>query len=141
MGFVLLIFTILSLSFSQPNIVIEDLWVREVPPVSTMSAAFLKIKNTGDEEDYLIKVESEIAEIAEIHISSVKEGIIRMRRVKEVIIPPGQTVTFKPMGMHVMLINLKKTLREGEKVRFKFVFRKSGSIIAEGTVRKGRSVR
>jgi copper(I)-binding protein len=124
----LFFFLVFAFAFSKPEIVVEEPWVREVPPVSTMSAAFFKLRNVGDEDDFLIGVKSPVAEVAEIHTTLMEDGMMKMRMIKEVRIPAGGSVEFKPMGKHIMLINLKKPLKRGEKVKLTLIFRKSGSI-------------
>ncbi|NPA42027.1 MAG: copper chaperone PCu(A)C [Aquificae bacterium] len=130
----LLIF-IVSVGFAKPHILVEDPWVREVPPVSTMSAGFMKIINTGKEDDYLIGVESPVSEVAEIHTTIMEDGMMKMRKIEQVKIPAGQTVEFKPMGKHIMLINLKKPLKAGDKVKITLIFKKSGKITVTAPVR------
>ncbi len=134
----LLLLLIAGIVLSKPRIVVEDPWVREVPPVSTMSAAFMKIKNIGDEKDYLIGVKTDASQIAEIHTTVMEEGMMKMRRLDRVEIPAGGTVEFKPMGKHIMLINLKRPLKAGEKVRITLVFEKSGEITVSAPVKSMR---
>ncbi len=126
----------ISLVFSQPKIVVENPWIREVPPVSTMSAMFMTLKNEGNEEDFLIGVETDISRIAEIHTTIMEEGMMKMRRIEKVRIPPNGKVEFKPMGKHIMLIDLKRPIREGEKVNVILIFEKSGRIELEVPVKR-----
>ncbi len=130
-----LFFLLLSLTFAETHIVVEDPWVRAVPPVSTMSAAFMKIKNTGKEEDYLVGVKSSVSKTAEIHTTIMEDGLMKMRQLKEVRIPPGESVEFKPMGKHIMLIDLNKPLRAGDKVKLILIFKKSGEITVTAPVK------
>lgn len=126
---------IVGLVFSQPRLIIENPWVREVPPVSTMSAAFFTLKNVGNEDDYLVGVESTVSETAEIHTTVMEDGMMKMRPLKEVKVPAGGSVEFKPMGNHVMLINLKKPLKAGDKVDIVLIFRKSGKVNVSAPVK------
>ena len=123
-------------ALSKPKIIVEDPWVRAVPPVSTMSAAFMKVRNAGDEDDYLIGARSEVSKITEIHTTVMEDGMMKMRRMKEVKVPAGGLVEFKPMGKHIMLIDLKRPLKAGEKIRITLIFKKSGEITVEAPVRR-----
>ncbi len=138
MGLLLSLLLSAAVLWAQPRIVVEDAWVRAVPPVSTMSAAFFRIRNTGDERDYLVGVRSGVAETAEIHTTVMEDSMMKMRRLNEVEIPPGKTVEFRPMGKHIMLIDLKKPLREGERVKLTLIFRKSGEISVTAEVRRSK---
>ena len=122
-----------GLVFAQPNIKVEDAWVRAVPPTSKMSAAYMVIKNEGNEPDKLVDVSNNASQITEIH--ETVEG--KMRRVKAIEIPAGKKVDLKPGGYHIMLINLNKPLKEGDKVELILKFEKSGEIKVEAPVRKG----
>ena len=126
-----------AFSFGVPKIVVKDPWVREVPPVSTMSAAFMEIYNEGDEDDYLIGVETDVARVAELHTTIMEGGMMRMRKLEKVKVPAKGKVSFKPMGKHIMLIDLKKVLRAGEKVKLTLIFKKSGRVEVQAPVRRG----
>ncbi|MDQ7037966.1 MAG: copper chaperone PCu(A)C [Aquificota bacterium] len=133
----LLVFLVwVAFSLAGPKIVVEDAWVRDVPPVARTTAVFMKIRNLGDEEDTLLKVISPVAERAEIHETIAEEGVMKMRPVDRLAIPPGSTVYLRPMGKHIMLMGLKDTLNRVGKVRLVLIFEKSGRIVVEAPVRK-----
>ncbi len=122
-----------GLSLAQPKIEVKDAWVREVPPTSKMSAAYMIIENKGKEADRLVDASNNVSEITELH--ETVEG--RMRRVKAIEIPAGGKVELKPGGLHIMLINLKKPLKEGDTVELTLKFEKSGEVKVQAPVRKG----
>ena len=132
---VLLLVLFLTTAFSEPRIVVEDAWVREVPPVSRNTAVFMRIINTGDEEDELVGVTSPVAERAELHETREAGGVVRMRRVKSLTLGPGEYVELRPMGVHIMLISLKEHLKPGGGVELVLIFRKSGRIRVRAEVR------
>jgi copper(I)-binding protein len=58
---------------------------------------------------------------------SVKDGdIVRMREVKGYDIPAKGSFELKPNGSHLMLVDIKRPLKEGEKVPVLLKFEKSG---------------
>ncbi|MEJ7619494.1 MAG: copper chaperone PCu(A)C [Aquificaceae bacterium] len=124
---------LVGLSLAQPKIEVKDAWVREVPPTSKMSAAYMVIENKGKESDKLVDASNNVSEITELH--ETVEG--KMRRVKAIEIPAGGKVELKPGGLHVMLINLKKPLKEGDTVELTLKFEKSGEVKVQAPVRKG----
>ncbi len=123
------------ISLAKPEISVQEPWVREVPPVSTMSAAFMKVTNTGDEDDYLVGASSDIAQVVEIHTTVMEGGLMKMRKLEKVKIPAGETVEFRPMGKHIMLIDLKKPLKRGDRVNITLIFEKSGKISVTAPVK------
>ncbi len=122
-----------GVTFAAPKISIENAWVREVPPTSKMSAAYMIIKNEGDEADKLIDASNNASKITELH--ETVDG--KMRRVKAIEVPAGGKAELKPGGLHIMLINLNKPLKEGDSVEITLKFEKSGEIKITAPVKKG----
>lgn len=52
----------------------------------------------------------------------LKDGMMKMRKVELIDIPAGDTVELKPGGHHLMVIGLKKALKEGDKVTIALQF-------------------
>ncbi|MDW8433699.1 MAG: copper chaperone PCu(A)C [Aquificaceae bacterium] len=122
-----------GLVLAQPKIEVKDAWVREVPPTSKMSAGYMVIENKGDQPDKLVDARNDASEITELH--ETVEG--KMRRVKAIDVPAGGKAELRPGGLHIMLINLKKPLKEGDTVEIVLKFEKSGEIKVQAPVRKG----
>ncbi|MGE0369189.1 MAG: copper chaperone PCu(A)C, partial [Candidatus Dadabacteria bacterium] len=82
-----------SYSHAEDTVTVTDAWVREVPPASTISAAYMKIANNGDKDDKVTGASSTAAETTEIHLSSVDDkGVAKMEKVDEVAVAAGGTV-------------------------------------------------
>ena len=96
-------------------IVVRDAWIREPPPRSP-AAGYLVIENRGGDPVELVAVATEAAERAEIHVMEYKDDRMTMRRVSELQIPAGEEVALKPGGAHLMLMELRQPLRDGDEV-------------------------
>lgn len=96
-------------------IVVRDAWIREPPP-SSPAAAYLVIENRGGEPVELVAVATEVAEQAEIHRMEHKDDRMTMRQVAELQIPAGGEVALEPGGAHLMLMELRRPLRDGDEV-------------------------
>jgi copper(I)-binding protein len=61
------------------------------------------------------------------------EGNMAMQMVKQDNIPvaAGETITFKPGSLHVMLIGLNKDLKEGDTITLTLMFEQAGEITLE----------
>lgn len=81
----------------------RDAWIRETPPGRTVSAGYLTIDNAGPEPLTLVAASSSQAARVEFHTHSHVDGMMRMRRVEEVEVPAGGSVSFAPGGLHLML--------------------------------------
>lgn len=111
-----------------------------IPGAST-GAAFMIIKNKGNEADRLIGASTPLAEITEIHQNLIDpdDGRMMMRKIKGIDIPAKGQAILKPTGYHVMFIKLGGPLKIGIDVPVTLLFEKMGEIeinvpvIAPGT--------
>ncbi len=133
--FLYVLLLVIAVSFSS-EVVVEEPWVREPPPTSKVAGAFMVILNKGKEADTLVSVSSDIADRTEIHKTIMKNGRMSMRRVNSIVIKPGSKVEFKPGGYHIMLIGLKKSIREGERVKIELEFKRAGTLRVDFPVKK-----
>lgn len=97
------------------NLLLDDGWVRAVPPVSANSAGYFRLINQGNKAYTLIGVFTPMAEAGELHETITRQdGSRSMRRLSEVIVEGGKTVLFQPGGKHLMLFRLTRPLQSGE---------------------------
>ena len=81
------------------------------------------------EPDRLTGASVEIAGRGEVHEMSNENGVMKMRELERgVEIRPGQTVELKPGGFHLMFMDLKAGLKEGDTIRGTLVFEKAGTV-------------
>jgi periplasmic copper chaperone A len=113
-------------------------WSRPTSGPNKLGAAYLTLKNAGQEADTLQSVSSPGAEKVEIHEHTQDaSGIMRMRPVAGGLkIPAGGTVEFKPGGYHLMLFGLKHNLEEGQQIPLKLHFMQAGDLDVEVKVEK-----
>ena len=71
---------------------------------------------TAKQGTRLVGVSSPAAGIAEVHEMKVEKDVMKMRSVPELDLPAGQTVSLKPGGYHVMLLDLKAPLAKDSTV-------------------------
>ena len=109
-------------------LVIESAFTRATAEGAKVGAGYLTIRNTGSAPDTLVSVETSVAGRGEIHDMTMTDGVMRMRRLADgVEIPAGGSIALKPGGMHLMLMDLKQQLVEGEKVTVKLTFKSGAS--------------
>lgn len=117
------------------KIEVKDTWIRTSAQGSN-SALFFEVVNNSDNPDTLLSAESNLAEVVEVHETFKRENdMMGMRKVNFVVIPPKSTVKFKPRDLHVMLIKLKKDLRQNEKGDATLLFKIAGKIKVNAIVR------
>ena len=102
-------------------------WTRAAGQGGT-GAGFLAISNRGSAADRLVGASSPVARVTELH-THVREGeVMRMRPVPAIELPPGQTVTLQPGGLHLMLIGLGQPLVQGQAVPVTLRFERAGEV-------------
>lgn len=139
---VLFVFVLVNFSTAQENqnqkskIQIHNPWVR-VAAQGANTALFFVVENAGGKPDTLISAESKIADIVEVHETYSKgNDMMGMREVKFVEVPPKSKVEFKPRSLHVMLIDVVKDLKTGDKVEAVLVFKHAGKIKVNAVVQE-----
>ena len=120
--------------FKQGAITVDRPWTRATT-VRT-GAAYMNLKIAGSVSDRLVKVTSPDAEMVEIHTMAMEGGVARMREVKTIDVKPGAATQLKPGGFHLMMIGLKRPLREGESIKLSLTFETAGTIEIDATVEK-----
>lgn len=98
------------------TLIVEEAQVRAVPPVSTTTAAFMLLRNPGEQDLAVLDAFSPAAENTELHNHVEEDGVMQMRRVQAINVPAGGSVELAPGGLHLMLIDLVETLEEGDQV-------------------------
>jgi len=114
---------------------IDHPWSRATPKGAKIGAGYVSIKNTGSMADRLVGGSFADAGKVEIHQMTMDQGVMKMRPVAGgVEIKPGERVELKPDGMHLMFIDLKQPLKNGEQVAGTLEFEKAGTVPVQYTV-------
>lgn len=103
----------------------------------TNAVGYMVLANRGRRVDVLEKVESPVAASVEMHESSMAGGIMSMKPVEAVSVPPGGQVTFGPGAYHLMIIGLKRTLTAGDEVPATLSFASGAKVRARFAVTSG----
>jgi copper(I)-binding protein len=131
---VLLLLAALVATPAWSQVTVENAWARATPPGAKIAAGYLMVRNAGG-ADRLVSASSPAAEKVETHVT-IKEGdVSRMRMVKGYDVPANGMLELAPGGAHLMLVNLKAPLKEGDKVPLVLHFQKAGDVKTELAVR------
>jgi periplasmic copper chaperone A len=116
------------------DVQITDAWARATPGGAQSAAAYVSIESTSG--DKLTGVSTPAAQKADIHSMTMDDGVMRMRQVDSVDLPPGQKVTLKPGGYHIMMTGLAKPLEVGQSFPMTLDFATAGAKQVTVTVEK-----
>ena len=101
------------------QLAVRDAWLRATVPAQTVAGAFMQLTSPVDAR--LIEASSPAARAVEIHEMAMEGNMMKMRQIPGLDLPAGKSVMLRPGGYHLMLIDLKGQLKDGEAVPFTLV--------------------
>jgi copper(I)-binding protein len=107
---------------------VEHAWSRATPKGADIGVVYLTVVNRGADADRLLSASSPRADKIELHSAKNENGVMQMAQLVSLDVPPGGTVAFKPGALHMMMIGLKRQLKQGDAIPPTLVFEKAGAI-------------
>ena len=89
---------------AKPPLVATDIVITQPMPGRHMSAGYISLTNNTDAAINITHVVSPDFETVEMHESLLEDGIAKMRRIEELLIPANSTVSLERGGKHLMLM-------------------------------------
>jgi len=116
----------------KAGIGVEHPYAMMTAPGQVHGAIFIeRIHNDGKESDQLIGAKSPASATMEVHTMTMEGGVMKMREIPGIEIPAKGKVSLargSKEGYHLMLMNLKAPLKEGEKIKATLIFKKAGEM-------------
>lgn len=105
---------------AHAQVTVKDAWVRATVPQQKATGAFMQL--TAAKDARLVSASSSLTPLVEVHEMAMQDNVMRMRQVPALDVPAGKAVELKPGGYHVMLLDLKQQVKEGDTVPLTLVF-------------------
>ena len=99
---------------------VEGAWARASVQGQTGTGAFMRL--TAQDGARLVRAESPAAGVTEVHEMKMEGDVMKMRAIPALELPAGKTVELKPVGYHVMLLDLKAPLAKDTALPLTLVF-------------------
>jgi hypothetical protein len=112
------------LEAAAQSVKVGNAWVRAPAPGQKTASVYVEL--TSERNAALVAAGSPAAAGVEMHTMSMDGGIMRMRAVPRIELPAGRTVKLGPGGLHLMLIEVRKPLKAGDKVRLVLSVQETG---------------
>lgn len=130
-------------SSTAPEIKAKNVWSWPVEAMQddrgnshSTGVVYFTLVNDGG-SDRLLGARTDVAEVVEIHETKAQGDRMNMQLVKDgVEVSSNGQLQFKPGGLHMMLIGLKRSLNAGDKFKVVLEFEQSGLITVESKVRQ-----
>jgi copper(I)-binding protein len=99
---------LLNSAYLAADLYIVDGWVNKPVAGVSNAAAYMTVRNTENNLQRIVSVRCEGAARCHLHQVIHEKGIIRMKGVSAVDLPPKGDTVLKPGGMHIMLMGLQE---------------------------------
>lgn len=114
------------------DVVVEGAWARASIGTTRPSAAYMTIRNTGDEAVTLTDLKTDLAMRPAVHRTATNEqGVSSMTPAGEIDIAPGEAVALEPGGLHAMLMMLRRPMVEGGTFELMLSFSDGGEVVVQ----------
>ena len=110
------------------DISLENVRARDTKPGTNNSAIFMNIKNASNADVKLVGVHSSVCKSTEIHTHKMENGMMAMVQVEDAIIPKNGETKLAPGGLHIMLMDLNRPIKDGDNVDLELKFSNGESI-------------
>ncbi len=110
------LFTLLMMAAlpALAQVTVSEPWVRATVAAQKATGAFMTLTSTQAVK--VVGASSPAAGAVEVHEMKMENDMMKMRQVPALDLPAGQSVKLAPGGYHLMLLDLKQPLKEGDKV-------------------------
>jgi copper(I)-binding protein len=113
---------------------IDQPWMRSTPPGAKVAGGYMTVTNKGSAPDRLVGAASPVADRVELHVHLDEGGMMKMKQVPGFDIPAGGKFVLKPGGAHLMFLDIKRPIKQGERIPVTLKFEKAGEVKAEYAV-------
>ena len=130
---VLLLFStaLFAHSHEKGDIQVRHPWSRATPPGAKVAAGYMEIRNNGRQPDRLLSAATTVAQRVEIHVTERDGEVMKMRQVKALEIPARERYELRPGGAHLMLVDIVRPLKKGDRFTLKLAFERAGELEVE----------
>jgi copper(I)-binding protein len=118
-----------------PVLFASSAWARAADSGAT-TALYFTLENRDSLADTVNGVSAGVAETASLHVSMQHSGMMHMTPVRALPLPARDSVSFRPLGAHVMLTGLKRPLADGDTVYVTLQFTSGDTVAVSAHVRK-----
>ena len=118
------------------SLVIEDAWVRALPPTQKMTAGYLRLHNSGEKPLAVVGASADIAKLVEIHTTQEVDGLMRMQQLESLQLSPGESLELSPGGTHLMIMGMERMPRAGEDVQLCLQLASGGEVCTVAAAQK-----
>ena len=120
----------LAHEYTLGEITVDHPMIFETPANAPVAGGYMTIINEGPDDVLVaVRVAPEVAGMMQLHEMTMSDGIMRMSEVEGgIALPSGETVTLEQGGLHVMFMQLRDRLVDGDEIPATLVFEEAGEL-------------
>jgi periplasmic copper chaperone A len=113
------------------DIQVRHPWSRATPAGAKVAVGYMEIRNQGKQPDRLVSATTPVARRVEMHLTRQEGEVMKMREVKSFEVPARERTELRPGGAHLMLVDIARPLKKGERFPMRLVFERAGELEIE----------
>ena len=113
------------------DIQVRHPWSRATPAGAKVAVGYMEIRNHGKQPDRLLSATTPVAQRVEMHITRQEGEVMKMREVKSFEVAARERYELRPGGSHLMLVDIVRPLKKGERFPMRLVFERAGELQIE----------
>ena len=118
-------------TYEKGELHVRHPWSRVTPAGAKVGVAYMEIRNTGALPDRLLSATTPVAARVELHLTSHEGEVMKMRQVSGFAVRAGSRLELRPGAGHLMLVDLSRPLKKGERFPLTLRFERAGEIQVE----------
>ncbi len=118
----------------EPTLFATSAWARPADSGAT-AALYFTLENRDTIADTLTGVRSDAADEVALHVSMQQGRTMHMTAVRALPVPARDSVMFRPLGAHVMLMGLRAAAAPGDTLRAVLTFASGDTTVVAAHVR------
>ena len=120
-----------SHNVERGDIQVRHPWSRATAPGAKVAVGYMEIRNNGAQPERLLSATTSVAQRVEMHITQRDGEVMKMRQVKAFEIPARERYALRPGGSHLMLVDITRPLKKGERFTMTLRFERAGELELE----------
>ena len=119
---ILLLALTFTLKTFAADLEVSNAKIKVLPSKSKVTAIYLDIKNNSDKDISLKSVSGPFAEEFELHTMEMKNGMMKMKKVDDILIQKKSTTKLESGGLNIQLFELKAPVKRDNEYEIELTF-------------------
>jgi copper(I)-binding protein len=115
--------------------VVDQAWIRAAPPTANALAGYARVRGACGSAVTIVGARSADFGSVMLHATSMSNGMSMMREATALRVPARGELRFAPGGSHIMLMQPRRPLPAGQRVRIALLLSDGRAIAADFIVR------